>query len=97
MIEMKRITRLSGSDCLAILFSSTDDKTIQVKIEDENWMTVNSGEVYVFEGLEAGSCYHITVKTETEELKLAFSTQYDLPISPPPHKPLYRKLVKKDG
>jgi hypothetical protein len=82
MIEMKRITRLGGCDCLAILFSS-DSNTIQVKIEDGDWIEINNNEVYIFEGLEEGSCYHITAKTESEELRLAFSTQYNIPKPTP--------------
>ncbi|NMA48633.1 MAG: hypothetical protein GX947_02505 [Tissierellia bacterium] len=82
-MEMKRITRLSGCDSLAILFSSTDSETIHARIEDQGWITVNNGEVYIFEGLNEGSCYHITAKTETEELRLAFSTQYNIPKPTP--------------
>jgi hypothetical protein len=82
MIEMKRITRLSGCDSLAILFTSDSD-IIQAKIEDEEWITVNNNEVYIFENLKEGSCYHITAKTPEEELRLAFSTQYNLPKALP--------------
>lgn len=78
MIEMKRITKISGCNTLAILFSS-DYETLQAKIEDEDWINVNNNEVYIFENLKEGSCYHITAKNETEELRLAFSTQYNLP------------------
>lgn len=81
-MELKRITKLSTPTRLAIqVFADTEN--VQIRIEDEDWQNMKNEEVYYFENLKPHSCYHITAKTDTEQITTAFQTMFDVQERPP--------------
>ncbi|NLD50583.1 MAG: hypothetical protein GX660_25865 [Clostridiaceae bacterium] len=81
-MELKRITKLSTPTRLAIqVFADVED--VQIKIENEDWQSMKNEEVIYFENLKSHSCYHITAKTDTEQITTAFQTSFDVQEKPP--------------
>jgi hypothetical protein len=81
-MELKRITKLSTPTRLAIQVFA-DDEDVQIRIEDGDWQNMKNEEVYYFENLKPHTCYHITAKTDTEQITTAFQTMFDVQEKPP--------------